>query len=162
MLRLAVGTVLLSQGIPFLEGGCEIGRTKGGDHNSYVSGDRVNGFDWKRAAQWQSTADWIAGMIALRRAHPALRMTDAAQVRRSVQWLDAGSMLAWTIDGRAAGDRARTLLVVLNGEPRVGSMNLPAGDWSVLANAQRAGTEPVGTVDGSITVPPWSLVVLAR
>jgi pullulanase len=162
MLRLAVGIVLLSQGIPFLEGGCEIGRTKGGDHNSYMSGDRVNGFDWKRAAQWQSTADWIAGMIALRRAHPALRMTDAAKVRRSVQWLDAGSMLAWTIDGRAAGDGARTLLVVLNGEPRAGSMNLPAGDWSVLANAQRAGTEPVGAVDGSVTVPPWSLVVLAR
>jgi hypothetical protein len=41
-------------------------------------------------------------------------------------------------------------------------MNLPAGDWSVLANAQRAGTEPVGAVDGSVTVPPWSLVVLAR
>ena len=162
MLRLAVGTVLVSQGIPFLEGGCEIGRTKGGDHNSYVSGDRVNRFDWERAARWQGTSDWVAGMIALRKAHPALRMSDATAVRRSMQWLGDAPLLAWTIDGRAAGDPSRTLLVALNGEPTQASLSLPPGEWKVLANGERAGAVPIGTATGSITVAPWSLVVLTR
>jgi pullulanase len=162
MLRLAAGTVLLSQGIPFLEGGCEIGRTKGGDHNSYVSGDRVNRFDWERAARWQETSDWVAGMIALRKAHPALRMTDAAVVRNSIQWLGAAPLLAWTIDGRAAGDPSRALIIVLNGEPVPATLTLPSGQWSVLADGTRAGAVPLTTARGSITVAPWSLVVLAR
>jgi pullulanase len=162
MLRLAVGTVLVSQGIPFLEGGCEIGRTKGGDHNSYVSGDRVNRFDWERAARWQATSDWVAGMIALRRAHPALRMSDAAAVRRSIQWLETAPLLAWTIDGRAAGDPSRTLLVALNGEPTQASLSLPPGEWNVLANGGRAGAVSIGTATGSIMVAPWSLAVLTR
>lgn len=162
MLRLAVGTVLLSQGIPFLEGGCEIGRTKGGDHNSYVSGDRVNRFDWERAGPWQSTTDWIAGMIALRKAHPALRMTDGATVRSSIQWMGAAPLLAWTIDGRAAGDPSRTLIIALNGEPVAATLALPSGEWSVLADGARAGAAPMATARGSITVARWSLVVLAR
>ena len=162
MLRLAAGAVLLSQGIPFLEGGCEIGRTKGGDHNSYVSGDRVNRFDWERAARWQETSDWVAGMIALRKAHPALRMADAAAVRRSIQWLGDEPILAWTVDGRAAGDPSRTLLVALNGEPTQASLSLPSGQWNILANGERAGAVSIGTAAGSITVAPWSLVVLSR
>lgn len=162
MLRLAVGTVLLSQGIPFLEGGCEIGRTKGGDHNSYVSGDRVNRFDWERAGPWQSTTDWIAGMIALRKAHPVLRMTDGATVRNSIQWMSAAPLLAWTIDGRSAGDPSRTLIIALNGEPVTATLALPSGEWSVLADGTRAGAVPMATARGSMNVAPWSLVVLAR
>ncbi|MBM4110513.1 MAG: type I pullulanase [Phycisphaerae bacterium] len=162
MLRLQVGTVLLSQGIPFLEGGCEIGRTKGGDHNSYVSGDAVNRFDWERATRWQGTADWIAGMIALRRAHPAFRMIDASTVRRAIHWMDGAPLLAWTIDGRASADPSRTLLVALNGEPTAATLALPDGEWTILADRDRAGTTPIGTAHGSITVAPWSLVVLSR
>jgi len=162
MLRLAVGTVLLSQGIPFLEGGCEIGRTKGGDHNSYVSGDRVNRFDWERAGPWQSTTDWIAGMIALRKAHPLLRMTDGSTVRNSIQWMSAAPLLAWTIDGRSAGDPSRTLIIALNGEPVTATLALPSGEWSVLADGTRAGAVPMATARGSMNVAPWSLVVLAR
>jgi pullulanase len=162
MLRLAVGAVLVSQGIPFLEGGCEIGRTKGGDHNSYVSGDAVNRFDWERAARWQSTADWIAGLIALRKAHPSLRMTNPADVRRSIEWLDAAPVLAWTIDGRSSGDSARALLVALNGEPVAAMLTLPPGQWSVLADGSRAGVDPIGPAQGTIEVAPCSLVVLSR
>jgi len=127
-----------------------------------VSGDRVNRFDWERAARWQATSDWVAGMIALRRAHPALRMSDATAVRRSIQWLETAPLLAWTIDGRAAGDPSRTLLVALNGEPTQASLSLPPGEWKVLANGERAGAVPIGTATGSITVAPWSLVVLTR
>ena len=38
---LALSIILLSQGIPFIQGGAEILRTKNGDHNSYKSSDNI-------------------------------------------------------------------------------------------------------------------------
>ncbi len=160
MARLSVGAVLLAQGIPFLEGGCEIARTKGGDHNSYQSGDRVNAFDWSRATESASLRDWVAGMIALRKAHPALRMASADGVRQSIEWLDSGSVLAWTIDGRASQDSARLMLVALNGTREAATLALPVGDWELLADAERAGTTPLRRVTGSLLVPPRGVAVL--
>ncbi|MFM7134244.1 MAG: type I pullulanase, partial [Planctomycetota bacterium] len=119
MQKLALGAVLVAQGVPFLEGGSEICRTKGGDHNSYVSGDAVNRFDWESKDECSEVHDFVRGMIALRRAHPAFRLDDDAAVRASVRMLDAGALIAWTIDGRAAGTPGREYVVVLNGDPRV-------------------------------------------
>ena len=45
MNRLCAATVLLSKGTPFFLAGEEMLRTKGGDHNSYMSSDEVNNLD---------------------------------------------------------------------------------------------------------------------
>ncbi|NMB20974.1 MAG: type I pullulanase, partial [Firmicutes bacterium] len=46
MMKLAHAILLTSQGIPFLHGGQDFARTKGGDPNSYQSPDHVNQIDW--------------------------------------------------------------------------------------------------------------------
>lgn len=65
--RLMLGTVLLSQGIPFLEGGSELLRSKSGDADSYDSGDHFNQIDWSGASNnwgvgmppaWKNIGDW--------------------------------------------------------------------------------------------------------
>lgn len=65
--RLMLGTVLLSQGIPFFEGGSEILRSKSGDTDSYDSGDHFNQIDWSGSSNnwgvgippaWKNIADW--------------------------------------------------------------------------------------------------------
>jgi pullulanase len=153
----------VSQGVPFIEGGSEICRTKGGDHNSYQSGDAVNRFDWDLKAGCDDVSDWVAGMIAIRRAHPAFRMADDAQVRAAIRWVDApGEALAWTIDGAPAGDPAKRMFVALNGGPAPATVAVPAGRWRVLADADRAGPEPRDALGGSLTVPPYSMVVAAE
>jgi pullulanase len=162
MQKLAIGIVLVSQGIPFIEGGSEICRTKQGNHNSYEAGDAINRFDWDAKAGCGDVSDYVAGLIAMRRAHPAFRMADDAQVRRAIAWVDAGPAVAWTIDGAPSKDPAKRLFVALNGEPMPVTVRPPAGRWRVLADASTAGAAPRGPLDGAVTMPPYSMLVAAE
>lgn len=55
--RLMLGIVMLSQGIPFFEGGSELLRSKSGDTDSYDSGDHFNQIDWSGASN-----NWGVGL----------------------------------------------------------------------------------------------------
>ena len=162
MQKLAIGIVLVSQGVPFIEGGSEICRTKQGNHNSYEAGDAINQFDWVAAEQCRDVSDWVAGMIAIRAAHPVFRMDNAADVRASYTQLQAAPLLAWTLNGAASKDSARQLIVVLNGDPTERQFTLPPGEWSVLADANTASATPHGTARGAISLRPHSMFVAAQ
>jgi pullulanase len=162
MQKLALGVVLVSQGIPFIEGGSEICRTKQGNHNSYEAGDAINRFDWDAKAGCREVSDYVAGLIAMRRAHPAFRMADDAQVRRAIDWVDVGPAVAWTIDGAPAKDPAKRLFVALNGEPVPVAVRPPAGRWRVLVDAATAGAAPRDALGTSVTLPPYSMLVAAE
>ena len=43
-----LATLLLSQGVPMLLGGDEIGRTQGGNNNAYCQDNEISWFDWER------------------------------------------------------------------------------------------------------------------
>ena len=43
-------TLLLSQGVPMLLGGDELGRTQGGNNNAYCQDNEISWFDWERAS----------------------------------------------------------------------------------------------------------------
>lgn len=164
MHKLSLGVVLTSQGIPFLHGGSDMARTKGGHHNSYNQGDDVNAFGWDRKAEYRDVFDYTAGLIALRKAHPAFRMTTAAQVRKNLKFLDQADLpegvIAFTLNGRAVCDGWNTILVAYNGEPTAQEFHLPAGKWNVVVNAGQAGNQTLGTANGKITLPPFSMVVM--
>jgi pullulanase len=162
MQKLAIGVVLTSQGIPFLHGGCEFARTKQGDHNSYDAGDEINDFGWSRKAEYGDIYAFTKGLIELRRAHPAFRMADDAMVRRSVFFEESGRTVAFTIDGTVAGDPWSRIYVAYNDEPKAAEIALPQGDWTIVVDAARAGTEPLGTARGSVTMPPYSMFVAYR
>jgi hypothetical protein len=54
------------------------------------------------------------------------------------------------------------MFVALNGGPAPATVAVPAGRWRVLADADRAGPEPRDALGGSLTVPPYSMVVAAE
>ena len=159
MQKLALGIVLTSQGVPFLHGGCEFARTKQGNHNSYNAGDDINDFGWARKDAYRDVFDFTAGLVRLRRAHPAFRMADDADVRRALRFLDAGRTVAFTLDGTVAGDPWNRILVAYNDEPAPLELALPPGAWTVVVDATRAGTEPLATVRGTVTLPPYAMLV---
>jgi isoamylase len=66
-----LATLMLSQGIPMLLGGDEIGRTQRGNNNAYCQDSEISWFDWQ-AADEQLLA-FTAELIALRRKHPVFR-----------------------------------------------------------------------------------------
>ena len=61
-------TMLLSQGVPMLLGGDEIGRTQGGNNNAYCQDNEISWFDWNNADL--ELRDFTAALIRLRRTHP--------------------------------------------------------------------------------------------
>ncbi|HEV8581309.1 MAG TPA: glycogen debranching protein GlgX [Thermoanaerobaculia bacterium] len=66
-----LATLFLSQGIPMLLGGDEIGRTQGGNNNAYCQDNEVSWFDWDHADQ--ELLEFTSRLIAFRRQHPVFR-----------------------------------------------------------------------------------------
>jgi glycogen operon protein len=64
-------TLLLSQGIPMLCGGDEIGRTRRGNNNSYCQDNEISWFDWEHADD--NLKDFTTRLIKLRNDHPVFR-----------------------------------------------------------------------------------------
>ena len=64
-------TLLLSQGVPMLLSGDELGRTQGGNNNAYCHDSDLSWIDWERVDQ--TTLDWVQRLLAFRSAHPIFR-----------------------------------------------------------------------------------------
>lgn len=171
MAMLAQAIVMTSQGIPFIEGGAEMLRTKGGDSNSFRSGDAVNAFDWGRKAKYRQVFDYMKGLIRMRRSHPAFRMASADQVRAALSFLRVESgLLVIRLNGDIAGDSWRDIVVVYNARRHGLRIDLPEGRaaWRVVVGGMSAGTEPLDpgpfSLDGqgssAIFVPALSALVV--
>jgi len=66
-----LATLLLSQGIPMLLGGDELGRTQLGSNNAYCQDNEISWFDWD--SMDASLVNFTSRLIALRRDHPIFR-----------------------------------------------------------------------------------------
>ena len=66
-----LATLFLSQGVPMLLGGDEMGRTQGGNNNAYCQDNEISWFDWEHADR--SLVEFTRQLIALRRKHPTFR-----------------------------------------------------------------------------------------
>ncbi len=171
MNNLAAAYILTSQGIPFFQAGEELLRTKplsagGYDHNSYSSPDSVNSIKWDtlNEAEVLNTYNYYKGLIAFRKAHPALRMTTADDVRANIQALDHSNnrVLVFQINGAAEGETAETMYVIFNADNTSAKVALPEGNWNVYVNAYQAGTEPIARTEGTVTVEAISAMVLIK
>jgi isoamylase len=89
--RNLLATLLLSQGVPMLLGGDEIGRTQSGNNNAYCQDGPMSWYDW--GAVDAELLAWTASVVHLRRVHPVFRRRRFFEGRPSV----AG--------GAARGDR---------------------------------------------------------
>ncbi|MEZ5162379.1 MAG: hypothetical protein R2688_01255 [Fimbriimonadaceae bacterium] len=69
MVNLAHALVMLSEGSVRIEGGAEMGRTKGESLNSYNAGDEVNAFRWDLAPQFEDTHDSERVDLHVRKSH---------------------------------------------------------------------------------------------
>jgi glycogen operon protein len=68
-----LATLMLSQGVPMLLGGDEIGRTQGGNNNAWCQDNEISWYDWELDERRRHLLAFTRRLIALRRAHPVLR-----------------------------------------------------------------------------------------
>jgi glycogen operon protein len=69
--RNMLATLFLSQGVPMLQAGDELGRTQQGNNNSYCQDNELSWIDWQHADA--ALADFVRRLILLRRSFPQLR-----------------------------------------------------------------------------------------
>ncbi|MDE7156182.1 MAG: type I pullulanase, partial [Muribaculaceae bacterium] len=86
--KLAQTIVFTSQGTPFMFAGEEIFRDKKGVHNTYNSPDEINAIDWQLKNTNANLFNYYRNLIALRKAHPAFRMTTADEIARNIVFDD--------------------------------------------------------------------------
>jgi glycogen operon protein len=72
--RNMMASLLLSQGIPMILGGDELGRTQNGNNNAYCQDTPLSWVDWDMPGDPEDAAflDYTARLIRLRQMHPAL------------------------------------------------------------------------------------------
>ena len=172
MNNLAAAIYLTAEGIPFMQAGEEMLRTKptadgGFDHNSYSSPDSVNSLKWLTLEneEYQRVYAYYKGLIAFRKAHGVLRLNNAEDVRANVIAVDGlpANVVAFQLNGGVNGETSDGLFVIFNANNEAQEITLPEGTWDVYVNAEHAGTESIATItDGTATVEPISAMVLVK
>jgi glycogen operon protein len=77
-----MATLFLSQGVPMLLAGDEIGRTQGGNNNAYCQDNEISWLDWKLDRPRRELLEFTRFLIDLRRRHPVLRRRHFFQGRK--------------------------------------------------------------------------------
>lgn len=86
-------TLLLSQGVPMLLHGDEIGRTQGGNNNGYAQDNETTWMDWDAADR--PLLEFTAALARLRRDHPTFRRRRFFEGRPVRETGDALPDIAW-------------------------------------------------------------------
>ncbi len=171
MNNLAAAFYMTAQGVPFLQAGEEMLRSKPledgtFDHNSYSSPDSVNSLKWDdlNKAEYQDVYRYYQGLIAFRKAHNALRMTSGDEVLANVtqrEGLDT-NVAAFHINGGVNGETSDGLFVIFNPNWDATTVALPEGNWNIYITADAAGTEALASVQDAVVVEPISAMVLVK
>ena len=71
--RNLLATLVLSQGVPMITMGDEMGRTQRGNNNAYCQDNATSWVDWDIDERGRALMAWTQRLIALRRMHPVFR-----------------------------------------------------------------------------------------
>ncbi|MET8156807.1 glycogen debranching protein GlgX [Sphaerisporangium sp. NPDC005289] len=186
----ALAILLVSQGIPMLLAGDEVGRTQLGNNNTYCQDNELSWFDWTLADANAELLRFARRMIAFRHAHPVLREgrhplgVDTTGVGLPdvswhgvdawrPDWSPGSRLLAVMRAGRDADGAMDQLYVVMNSHWEGHDVELPdpaGGVWRLFADTGASapndvhdpGAEPATAYPGRLYVAPRSVVILTR
>ena len=165
MVKLAQTAVYTSQGIPFIFAGEEVYRHKQGVKNSYCSPDEINAIDWTYKTRYKDLVDYYAALAAIRHAHPGFCLGDAELVREKLQFIEVEDpcVVAFRINNLEGIDTAKSLTVLLNGSKKPVAVNIPEGQYVVLAQNGKADVHGVGAYTGNVILAnPTTATILAE
>ena len=117
--RNLVATLLLSQGVPMLLAGDELGRGQGGNNNAWCQDNEISWLDWSLQPCQRELRDFVGRLIALRRDHLVFRRSHF--LRGAIEAEGLPDVWWFRPDGRRMTQRdwkrgdARSLGVFLNG-----------------------------------------------
>jgi len=169
---------MTSQGIAFLHGGQERGRTKPNVNmsknecinnfvrNSYDASDDINQIVWSLDSDYESVLNYTKGLIELRKNTSVFRMGDASKLAKNAKFLGSeedSNVLAYSIK-----DNDGTYIVIVNAGKKSASVKtgLTIKTCDVLVDAKTAGSTPIENPEGvsvkgkAISVAPLTATVI--
>jgi glycogen operon protein len=177
----ALALLLVSQGVPMLLMGDEVGRSQGGNNNTYCHDSELNWLDWGLLQANRELFTFVQRLLAFRKAHPVLRNRYAVKngdggaavvswhgtQAWNADWGGYARTLAMMIAGGQLRQRpgtADTIYVAINMHWEAQTFELPAlpdgWRWHVFANTGAAAphdTRPVGA-ETPLSDQHWLLV----
>jgi len=166
-----LATLMLSQGVPMILGGDELGHTQKGNNNTYCQDNELTWLNWKLGDEEQKLLAFVRRVIALRREQPVLQSRKFFQGRsirgadiKDLTWLEpTGQEMndeAWDagfvrcLGVRLAGDLIQdldergqriigdTLLVLFNAHHEMIQFTLPEEPWELVLDTWEGEQEP--------------------
>jgi glycogen operon protein len=176
-------TLLISEGVPMLSHGDELGRTQRGNNNAYCQDNPISWIDWEDAARHADLTEFTAALVRLRKRRPSLHSRRFPTTEPPVD--DAGVEAIWLrpdaepmtdADWRTSYARAFGLLlraaepsgdlfIAFNAYWETLTFAPPAGRWGVVldtASAAPAVPAPTTPSGPTIDVGARSTVILGR
>ncbi len=163
--KLSNAVVLTSQGVAFLHSGAEMLRTKQGVANSYNSPDSINELDWGRKKAYKGVFNYYKELVALRKNHPAFRMPSTAMIQQHLKFAETNdpNLIQYQLTDHANGDQWKDILVLLNGNRKDITTNLPAGSWILVGNGDKIDEKGIQKMSSpTITLPATTASVLYK
>ncbi|HVZ28301.1 MAG TPA: glycogen debranching protein GlgX, partial [Rhizomicrobium sp.] len=170
-----MASLLLSEGVPMLTAGDELGHSQQGNNNAYCQDNETSWIDWESGDR--DFADFVRALIRLRAAAPIFRRTrffDGGSIESSadILWLQPDGKELEGSDWQAQGERAMAIryldqeadppcryLLLLNASAAAVTFQLLPGDWHMLVDAV-AAMHPQTVFAGSCARPAHSLALL--
>lgn len=160
--RIKIGNVFImtSQGISFLHGGQERGRTKpnvwGAQNecvgkfvrNSYDSSDDINQIVWTLDKDYEGLYEYTKGLIELRKSNAVFRIGDAAEIKKRAELIpttDKGLVFAYVIHNDDAD-----WIIAMNASKSSATIKTTVflKNAEVLVDAKTAGNSPIASPEG--------------
>ena len=177
--RAMLATLFLSQGVPMLLAGDEMGRTQRGNNNAYTQDNEIGWIDWGSADD--DLVAFTAWMIRLRGLYPQLRgrlwlhghgaghdSREAVWFNRlgeemtAQQWQSIGRYVFGLQLGAHAPDES-DLLLLFNSEAADALFQVPPGRWRmVMDSGQRDGRPEQDVQEDRVLLKARSLTLLQR
>jgi isoamylase len=117
-----LATLLLSQGVPMLVHGDEMGRTQQGNNNAYCQDNEISWVDWRMVDENPHLVDFVGRLAEFRRRHPVFRRRRFFQ-GKPIRKGDEVADIAWfTPSGEEMKEQnwddgfGKSVVVFLNGE----------------------------------------------
>lgn len=169
--KLAALFLFTSQGITMIHSGQEFARSKiipkdvkaedehKGmiDHNTYDKDNEVNYINYNHAEINRELLNYYKGLIELRKKYPSFRHAeyeDVEFIENDISEFAFGYKLNY--DGQ-------TFVVLFNADQEKSiDFELPAGKFEIIANNEKAGVNPIKTIEKKIELPAVSGTVLKR
>jgi isoamylase len=114
-------TLLLSQGVPMILHGDELGRSQHGNNNAYCQDNQLAWIDWQLKPWQKQLPAFTSRVVALRKEHPVFRRRRFFLGGTAAEGEELGDIIWLTQDGQPmtpsdwAEGHLRSLLVFLNG-----------------------------------------------